>query len=561
VTATAPRRKWWGWGSEDDGVDPAAYERLRRSLGGALGVTETGRIEPVDPASIELPPPRFALPATLAAFATDDRLDRIAHASGKAYVDLIRAVRGNIDNPPDWVAYPRDEADVAATLRFAASEGIAVIPYGGGSSVVGGVEPPPRDRVAGTITLDLRRLDRVVRVDPVARLAEVEAGVFGPALEAGLKPSGLTLRHYPQSFEFSTVGGWIATRASGHFATGPTRIDPLVAGARLLTTQGVIDTSELGLSGAGPSAVGLILGSEGALGVITRAWLRVRPVPTQRASTVVEFEGVDRGVEAVRALAQSGLEPASCRLVSPMEAALTGLGAGRAPVLLLGFESHDRSVERDLARGVAICEDVGGREITDDGAVRAAPTAGDGAADRWRRWFLQAPYLRDRLALDGLIVETFETATTWDRFTELQANVIRATEAAIAKACARGFVTWRLTAAYPDGVAPYYTVIASADPGHEIEQWTAIKQAASDAVLTSGGTITHHHAVGKVHRPWFERERGDAYIAALRALKRELDPACVMNPDTLVAIAPARKSRPSPDRSLPAARSGPGPRE
>jgi alkyldihydroxyacetonephosphate synthase len=536
MIATGQRRKWWGWGYEDDGVDPGAYERLRRSLFQALGVAETRRLEPVDPSSIELPPPRFGLPPAIAAFSTDERLDRLGHAYGKAYIDLIRAVRGDVANPPDWVAYPRHEADIAAVLTFAAAGGIAVIPYGGGSSVVGGVEPPARNQVTGTITLDLRLLDRVVRVDPVARLVEVEAGVFGPALEAGLEPTGLTLRHYPQSFEFSTVGGWIATRASGHFATGPTRIDQLVAGARLVTTHGLIDTSELGLSGAGPSAVGLILGSEGAFGVITRAWLRVRPVPTHRAATVVAFPSVDRGVEAVRALAQSGLEPASCRLVSPMEAALTGLGDGRAAALLLGFESHDRPVDLDLERGVAICADAGGRVAADDRGGRAGDSAADDAAARWRRWFLQAPYLRDRLALDGLIVETFETATTWDRFAVLHGAVLAAAERAIAEACGRGFVTWRLNNVYPDGVAPYYTVIALADPGREIEQWTAIKQAASDAIVANGGTITHHHAVGKVHRPWFERERGEAFVGALRSLKRELDPVGVMNPDTLVPM-------------------------
>jgi len=356
VTDTiARRRKWWGWGYEDDGIDPADYERLRVGLFRNLGDPPKRRIEVVDVDSIDLPPPRFKVPATIAAIATDDPLERLGHAYGKAYVDLIRAVRGDVPNPPDWVAYPRDEADVTAVIAFAEAEGVGLVPYGGGSSVVGGVEPPPRDSLPGVITVDLRRLDRIIRVDARSRLAEVEAGIFGPALEDGLKPTGLTLRHYPQSFEFSTVGGWIATRASGHFATGPTRIDPLVAGARLMTARGVIDTSEIGLSGAGPSAVGLILGSEGALGVITRAWLRVRPVPTQRAATVVHFADEGSGIEAVRAIGQSGLEPAGCRLVSPMEAALTGLGDGRAAELLLGFESHDRPVDRDLDRAVEIC--------------------------------------------------------------------------------------------------------------------------------------------------------------------------------------------------------------
>ena len=535
MTTTLRRRKWWGWGYEEDGVDPAVYESLRAALLHLLGDAVPRRIEPVHPASIDLPAPRFGLPPAIAAFATDERLDRLGHAHGKAYVDLVRSVRGDVPNPPDWVAYPRDEADIAAAIAFAEAEGIGLIPYGGGSSVVGGIEPPPRDDRgrAGVITLDLRRLDRIVRIDPRSRLAEVEAGIFGPALEDGLKPSGLTLRHYPQSFEFSTVGGWIATRGSGHFASGATRIDPMVAGARLMTARGVLDTSELGLSGAGPLAVGPILGSEGALGVITRAWLRLRPVPTHRASAVVHFADEAGAVDAVRAIGQSGLEPANCRLFSPLEAALTGLGDGRAAELLLGVESHDRPVDRDLERVIEIAAGLGG--LAASRPTHAQRGATDDAASRWRQWFLQAPYLRDRLALDGLVVETFETATTWNRFAELQTAVLQATQRAIVEACGRGFVTWRLNNVYPDGVAPYYTVIGVGHAGREIQQWTAIKDAASAAILATGGTITHHHAVGKAHRPSFERERGEVALAALRGVKDALDPAGIMNPGTLLA--------------------------
>jgi alkyldihydroxyacetonephosphate synthase len=535
MTTALGARKWWGWGFEQDGVDPAAYEGLRASLLHLLGDARPRRIEPVDPASVRIPSPRFGLPPAIAEFASDDRLDRLSHAYGKAYVDVMRAVAGDVPNPPDWVAYPRDEAEVAAVIAFAESESIGLIPYGGGSSVVGGIEPPPcheADR-PGVITLDLRRLDRVLHVDRSSRLAEVEAGIFGPALEASLRPAGLTLRYFPQSFEFSTVGGWIATRGSGHFASGATRIDPLVAGVRLMTPRGILDTSELGLSGAGPSAVGPILGSEGSLGVVTRAWLRVRPEPTHRASTVVQFADEAAAIEAVRALGQSGMEPADCRLLSPLEAALTGVGDGRSAELLLGIESHDRPVDHDLARAIEICAAFAGR--TAPAPARGDASDTDAAASRWRRWFVEAPYLRDRLALDELVVETFETATTWHRFAELHAATLRATQRAIVEACGQGFVTWRLNNVYPDGVAPYYTVLALGTAGREIAQWTAIKAAATEAIVANGGTITHHHAVGKTHRPWFERERGEVAVAALRGMKAALDPAGIMNPGTLLA--------------------------
>jgi alkyldihydroxyacetonephosphate synthase len=531
MTAIERRRKWWGWGYDDDGIDPSAYERVRAGVMRSLGDPPRRRVEPVDPDSIALPPPRVTLPPELGAFSTDARMDRITHAYGKAYVDVMRAVRGEIRNPPDCVAYPRDEADLCAMMAFAEAEGFALVPYGGGSSVVGGVEPPAWDGHRGVVTLDLRRLDRILGVDLTSRIADVEGGVFGPALEDGLKPTGLTLRHYPQSFEFSTVGGWIATRASGHFATGPTHIDDLVAGVRLVTPRGVIDTSDLALSGAGPSPASLVLGSEGTLGVITRSWLRVRPTPRHRASTVVHFADEQAGIQAVRALGQSGQDPTNCRLVSRLEAALTGLGDGRAAELLLGFESHDHPVDHDLDRALAICREQGGTSTRKTGND-------DLAASRWRSWFLQAPYLRDRLALDGLVVETFETATTWDRLERLNDAVLRTVRDAIGRECGRGIVTWRLNNVYPDGAAPYYTVIAVAEDGREVDQWTAIKHAASDAILDAGGSITHHHAVGKTHRPWYERERGDVFLAALRGLKDAVDPAGIMNPESLLAPRP-----------------------
>lgn len=524
------QRKWWGWGYEDDGVDGASFETLLRVLRGFLGDPE---LAPGTPATIEhiaLRRARFPLPAALADFVTDATLDRVSHAYGKAYVDLVRAVRGDVPNPPDYVAYPRTEQEISTLLRFCESEAVAMTPYGGGTSVVGGVEPTGSHRFRGTVTLDLRHFDRLLEIDERSRLVHVEGGTLGPALEAGLRPRGLTIRHFPQSFEFSSVGGWIATRAAGHYATGPTHIDDLVAGVRMLSPRGVVEAAPRAYAGGGPAPERLILGSEGVLGIITAAWLRLHAIPRHRAGATVRFEDPAAGIAAVRAIVQAGSQPANCRLVSPLEAALSGLGDGRTAALLLGFESADGPVDTMLDRALEIASQHGGVRNT-----RGAPAEhATGAADRWRRWFLQAPYIRDRLALRGLIVETFETATTWAAFDGLHAGILDAVRVAIDRACGRGIVTWRVAYAYPDGAAPYYTVVAPGEPGREIDQWTAIKRTASDAIEANGGTSTHHHAIGRTHQPWYERERGPLFLEALSAAKKTLDPGGVMNPGILL---------------------------
>ena len=524
------RRKWWGWGYEDDGVDEGTFGAMLRAVERALGDPELHPLPVPLVDGIDLRPPRFALPAELADFVTAQPIDRLAHAFGKAYVDLVRAVHGDVPNPPDYVAYPRSEDEISSLMRFCERESVAITPYGGGTSVVGGVEPTSSPRFRGTMTLDLRHFDRLIEIDQRSRLVHVEGGVLGPALEAGLRPHGLTLRHFPQSFEFSSVGGWIATRAAGHYATGPTHIDDYVAGVRMLSPRGVIEVAPRAYSGGGPAPERLILGSEGALGVVTSAWLRLHAIPSHRASATVRFEDPAAGIEAVRAVAQSGLAPTNCRLVSPLESGLTGLGDGRTADLLLGFESADHAVDTMLDRALEICVGLGGAA----NASEMRSGLDQGVPDRWRRWFFQAPYLRDRLALRGLIVETFESACTWSAFTGLHGDVLRAVQAAVEQQCGRGIVTWRIAYAYPDGVAPYYTIVAVGEPGREVEQWETIKRVASDAIEANGGASTHHHAIGRTHRPWYERERGSVFLDAIASAKHILDPVGIMNPGVLL---------------------------
>ena len=506
------RRKHWGWGYEDERLAPDAQRAAAAGLAEHLGF---GSADLEAPAETQLPAPRVPVPTALKSICAQDDHARALHAHGASYLDVVRALRGRFPHAPDVVARPPDEAGVTAVLEWCASERLAVAPYGGGTSVVGGVDPVPAAGQAGAVSLDLSALDRVLEVDPVSRAARIQAGASGPRLEAQLAEHGLTLRFYPQSFEFSTLGGWLATRAAGHFATGPTHIDDLVESIRALAVAGEVwQSRRLPGSGAGPSPDRLLLGSEGTLAVITEAWVRVRPRPGERSSAGVEFPTFVAGAEAVREIVQDGLRPANCRLIDPREAALTLAGDGSCALLVLGFEDEPEAA----ARAFAHCERGGG-------TVR--PQGGGSGA--WRAAFLRAPYLRDTLVTMGVLSETFETAITWERLEAFVAAVKGAT----AEALGEGIVTCRLTHAYPDGAAPYFTVLAPARRGEEEEQWWAVKRAAADAVLAAGGTITHHHAVGRDHRPWYDRQRPEPFAAALRAAKATLDPQGILNPGVL----------------------------
>jgi alkyldihydroxyacetonephosphate synthase len=342
-----------------------------------------------------------------------------------------------------------------------------------------------------------------------------------------LRPHGLTLRHFPQSFEFSTLGGWIATRSGGHFATLYTHIDDLVESLRVVTPAGVLESRRLPGSGAGPSPDRLMLGSEGALGVITEAWLRLQDRPTFRAGAAVAFDDFHAGARAVRAVGQAGLFPSNLRLVDAAECAANGVNDGSHALLVLAFESADHPVDAWQARALELVQDHGGRLLPDASAAEA-----------WRTAFIRMPYQRELLVPCDLIVDTFETAITWDRFEAFHGAVTAATEQAIREATGQpGLVTCRFTHVYPDGPAPYFSFHALGRQGALIEPWRQIKRAASDAIIAEGGTITHHHAVGRDHMPWYERQRPALFGAALAAAKAVLDPAGILNPGVLI---PAR---------------------
>jgi alkyldihydroxyacetonephosphate synthase len=512
------RRKFWGWGYEDQQPPPAEVERAGRAAREHLGFGPAEVEPPPRLEDLELPPPRLEPPASLAAICRSDPHERASHTYGQAYRDLVRAFRGRFDHPPDLVAHPRDEHELEQVLEWCAGVEAAAIPFGGGTSVVGGVEPRvPQDAV---VTIDLKRMNRVLEVDPVSRAARIQAGATGPELEEQLKRHGLTLRHYPQSFELSTLGGWIATRAGGHFATLHTHIDDFVESVRAITPNGVWESRRLPGSGAGPSPDRMLIGSEGILGVITEAWVRVQEPPAFRESAAVLFDGFEPGAEAVRELAQSRLFPSNCRLLDAGEAALTAAGPEGRALLVLGFEGP-MPVDGPMAQALELCGDHGGER-------RQRPGESEGA---WRDAFLRAPYLRDTLVAAGILAETFESAVTWDRLPSFVGEVRERTVAALA---GEGRVTCRLTHAYPDGAAPYFTVLAPARRGGEVEQWDEVKRVASEAIAAAGGTITHHHAVGRDHRPWYDRQRPDPFADALRAAKAAVDPAGILNPGVLI---------------------------
>lgn len=522
--------KYWGWGYENMPINPTTFEQLTYFIKSAFEIEQFERLEPIPIEQLDLRAPRFNLSTDLIDICSASTFDRARHSYGKSFRDIWRGLHGQFPNPPDYVAFPKSEKDIKKLMRFATNQNIALVPFGGGSSVVGGVEGTTDNRYQGFITVDMKHFNQILEVDKVSRCAHIQAGIFGPALEKGLKKEGLTLRHFPQSFEFSTLGGWIVTRSGGHFATLHTHIDEFVQNVRMVTPKGIMESRRLPGHGAGPSEERLITGSEGIFGIVTSAWMRVLKIPKYKATQTVNFAEFGQAVEAARSIAQSDLYPSNARLVDPMEAYNNGLGNGRSTVLILGFESHHHDVTHSMQAALKFCETYGGQwEQKDPNQKR------NKKADVWKDAFLQAPYMRDELVKLGLIVETFETATTWTNFPTFHKNIKKAVMAAIQEHCeGKGFITCRFTHLYPDGPAPYYTVMAKGKTGLQLKQWDAIKKAASDAIIANSGTITHHHAVGRDHAAHYAKQRTEIFGSVLEAAKLRLDPEWVMNPGVLL---------------------------
>ncbi len=522
-------RAMHGWGVRSDAATEQESQAMRSMLIGRFGDAVWADPPPLpDP---DVTAARLTVPAALVDLVSVDPADRAAHATGRSFMDLVRLREGPFPAAPDAVARPADATDVPRILEWCADVGAACIPFGGGTSVVGGVSAEAAGRERPVVTMQMRRMDRVVEIERSSRSALIQAGATGPVLEGQLRPHGVTMRFFPQSFEMATLGGWIATRAGGHYATRLTHIDDLVQQIEAVTPAGVWASRRLPASGAGPSPDRVMLGSEGILGVITQAWVRLQDLPTHKATRVVAFADLTAALLALGPLVQSGLDPSNCRVLDPLEALINGAGDGSHAVMLVGFESPVIDVTADMQASLRLLADHGGRALEPPSAPGGE---GDSAADAWKQSFLRAPYTRDVMVDAGMVVETFETAVATDGLIDLVEQVMAATARAVTEICGEGMVTCRVTHAYPDGAAPYFTVIAPGRRGARVRQWQEIKAAASEVIMAAGGTITHHHAVGRDHRPWYDQQRPDLFAHSLDAVKRRLDPSGILNPGVLI---------------------------
>ncbi|MCP5199686.1 MAG: FAD-binding oxidoreductase [Gammaproteobacteria bacterium] len=527
------RRSLWTWGYVSDEPTDEARRAAAKALSGRLGAVveppPAPRIE-----DIELRAPRIAVPDKLRDWVSQDHVERVTHTHGGHPLELLAALRGEFQHPPDAVAHPRNEDELEATLAWCDAAGCIAIPYGGGTTVVWGVNVPATCERA--VTIDLDHLNGVLEIDPVSRAGRFQAGLLGPDLEAALKPHDLTLRHFPQSFPWSTVGGWVATRSGGHYATNHTHIDDFVESTRMLTPAGWFESRRLPGSGAGPSPDRLVIGSEGILGIISECWLRLQKRPRFRATAGVTFDDWASGTEAVRHVVQAKLWPANLRILDPVEAGMNAGLDGRRSLVIIGFESADIPQGPNLQAALAIARACGGQVGENDIAVddgHGEATGRGGAVGAWRNAFIG---VNAGLTIGlGLLADTFETACTWDRWPAFDAavrervgRVLRETMGASATlAC-------RFTHVYPDGPAPYYSFSGVVPRGGEQEAWAAIKAEATAAVVEAGGTVTHHHAVGRMHAAGWARQRPPLFGEVLRAAKRTLDPNGILNPGVLL---------------------------
>jgi alkyldihydroxyacetonephosphate synthase len=531
-TALLPPMKWNAWG--DPGAAKPLSDGIRSLLKQALGVQDSPAAE-IGLDEVRLRPSalsasdRDALASIVGPeYCRVDDHDRLLRAGGKSTLDLLRRRDPGVQDAPDAVLLPGDEEEVAAILRYCSNHGIAVVPFGGGTSVVGGLDPV-RGQFDAVVSLDLRRFDQLVSLDDISGEAELGAGVTGPDAERLLGERGFSLGHFPQSFEFATIGGFAATRSSGQDSAGYGRFNDMIRGVRAVTPAGLLDLGRAPESAAGPDLRQLIIGSEGVFGVITRVRLRVHPIPESTRYEAWSFPDFATGTAALRAVTQTGTGPTVIRLSDEAEtgvnlATTEDIGEDRITggcLAITLFEGTPAHAESRHAETRAVLEAHGGTSL------------GEGPARAWEHGRYGAPYLRDSLLSAGALCETLETATNWSNVPALKAAVTKALTTALAETGTPALVMCHISHVYATGVSLYFTVVAG-QRGNAIEQWRTAKAAASEAMVRTGGTITHHHAVGADHRPWMSAEVGDLGVQVLRALKSTLDPAGILNPGKLI---------------------------
>ena len=547
--------KWWGWGLESKAYrlddKPQFWPYLRETL--KLEILVEPPRATID--EIRLPDSRLDR-RTLARLkkivgdsnVSTDKYDRLTHSVGKSYLDLLSMRRGKIRNPPDIVVYPGSEHDVVRLLSLAQANRISVIPFGGGSSVVGGVEPLRRKGLRSVMTMDLRRMNKVLDVDAYSLTASAEVGISGPQLEDALNGKGFTLGHFPQSFQFSVLGGWIASRSAGQYSTQYGKIEDMVESLTLVSPSGSVATKPVPASASGPELKQLLIGSEGTLGVITKAKLRIRRLPETKRFEGLMFKTFRDGINAIRQTMQSDLVPTMMRLSDPDETRISlvlssqpkgflqsvtrrlglwilgqlGYLSPEGCLMILGAEGTRASVEAQRDVAVRACKRNGAFGI------------GSGVGKTWLNERFELPYLRDVLLSHCILVDTLETATTWDKLETLHFAIKKSIENAISETGVSGLAFAHVSHAYRDGASIYFTFVAAQVKGREVEQWLRIKKAATDSIMRNGGTLSHHHGIGRDHAPWIKDELGPNGVALLKAVKKQLDPKGIMNPGKLL---------------------------
>ena len=539
-----PAMRWWGWG--DPAHPPALGAHALEFLRETVGIAARPR-PPVALGQVQLAPSTLSERTTAALRGIvgaegvrDDHGERVVHAAGKGYPDLVRLRAGQPEGAPDAVVRPGGHEQVRAVLEECARSSVAVVPWGGGTSVVGGVAPLRGEHTA-VVALDMGCMGKVLELDRKSRTVTVQAGIRAVALEGALAASGFTLGHFPQSYEHVSIGGCAATRSAGQASSGYGRIEQMVLGLRFVAPAGDIDLAAVPASAAGPDLRRLLVGSEGTLGVIGELSLRVRPVPRERVYEGVFFADFAAGVETLRELAQQRACPDVARLSDEAETRMSLALAGRGGVkgrlgrsylglrgyregclAIFGFEGESSEVATRRKHALAMARRGGGLVV------------GRSPGEAWLKARFSAPYLRDELLTQGVMVETLETATRWSNVGALHRAVGAAIEQALSAGGTPGLVMCHVSHLYESGASLYFTFLAVQQEGEELEQWRAVKQAASRTIVSGGGTITHHHAVGRDHARWMEDEVGREGLGALRALKDELDPAGIMNPGKLL---------------------------
>ena len=514
-----------GWGYLEDALSEAERKSVMKVAGSFFGGKHLEPRPAPKPADIVLPASRIAIPSALAALTSAEHDTRLLHARGRSFRDLASLRGSALTDVPDAVATPRSQDELDRVMAWAQAQRYALIPYGGGSSVVGGINAEGMAGFDGVVTLSLRGLNAVLDVDTRSRTVHAQAGILGPDLDAALKPHGMAVRHFPQSYFHSTLGGWVATRGAGHFSTGLAKIEDRVQALGVTLPDGRrVETRRLPASSVGPDPNRLWCGSEGTLGVITDVHLRCVGLPKERVGAGVRFKTFEASLEAARALLQAGIYPTQLRILDPYEHLLSRAFSGKAAtgaLMVLAFESAGAPLAETFAAAQDICRAQGGEVQVKD----AEEAVGD-----WKNTFFRQPYIRDALMDYGIISDTFETAVPWSAVPAFYHAVREATLKAVQKTCGFGMVSTRSTHAYTDGLCLYFAFFGPGRHGSLVDQWWEIKNAASEAVIAHGGTLSHHHAMGRDHARYARAEIPAPFRAAIRAAKRELDPQGLLNP-------------------------------